>query len=156
MKLGFSGHRNVRVDDRWLKWIHKRFPVFGIWVHGGAHGFDNQVEVFARQNKIKTEIFLPEYDKYPAKTAPLTRNRQIVSDVNMMIFAWDGRQYGGTYYTLRYATEIGTPFINLPIVKKKTERQEKREQMTLEFKGSTKVESEKETLKRWNEGRNEK
>jgi len=131
MKLGFSGHRNRQVNLKWLEWARKRFPMFNVWVHGGAGGFDSQVERFAKQRGIKTEIHLPNYTLYPAKTAPLTRNRQIVAESNLMIFAWDGRKYGGTFYTMQYCAEVGTPFFVIPIIVKKTEKQQQLEQLTL-------------------------
>lgn len=117
LKLGFIGHRNVTVDHRWMVWIKTKFRRYPIWIHGGANGFDTQVDRFAKQYGIQTEVFLPEYDKYPSKTAPLTRNRQIATESDMMIFAWDGRSYGGTFYTMRYTSEIGVPFFVVPVDK---------------------------------------
>jgi hypothetical protein len=131
MKIGFSGHRDKSVDQKWLDWVRRRFNRVELWIHGGANGFDSQVERFAKQRGIKTTIYLPQYDLYPPKTAPLTRNRQIVTEANVMIIAWDGRHYGGTFYTMKYCAEIGRCFICIPVIMKKSEKQQQNDQLTL-------------------------
>jgi hypothetical protein len=113
--IGFTGHRNRQVDIRWLKWIlTKKFPNCRRWLHGGASGFDTQVDTFAKKNGITPEVFKPDYENYPAHTAPLTRNRHIVDQSDLIVACWDGRTTGGTFFTIRLAAQYGVPVMVLP------------------------------------------
>lgn len=135
MKLGFSGHRNIDIDPKWFIFLKRKFPLLTTWVHGDARnydkeysdviGLDQQVSMFLRDNKreLIEEKIKPDYTNHPAKTAPLTRNRHIVSMSSMMAIAWDGRKTGGTYYTLMYTIEVGKPVFLIPLPIRMTEKQ---------------------------------
>src|SRR4051812_14142274 len=99
--IGFTGHRNTITDEDELEKIHKKYPQ-AIWIHGDCpEGFDRQVRDYAKKHNIKQK-------KLPGKPGTyLSRNRQIVGYLeicNGILFTcYDGRTYGGTYYTVNYA-----------------------------------------------------
>ena len=103
MKIGFTGHRNKMVSHEDLEKLMIIYPG-STWIHGGAVGFDQQVESFANKNKIQQIVHHPDYKQY-GKAAPLIRNRKIVEDVDILIACWDGRKQGGTYYTINFASK---------------------------------------------------
>lgn len=106
MKIGFTGHRNAITTVKALEKIAKKFPG-AVWVHGGAGGFDSQVERWAQAHGITTEVRRPDYSK--GRAAPLIRNREIVSSVDVLFACWDGRARGGTAYTVSQAIATGRP-----------------------------------------------
>lgn len=116
MQLGFTGHRNKITTVFWFQKVFRLWPPGNntVWVHGGAEGFDSQVQDFAEIHGIETEIIQPDYDAYPKHLAPLARNRQIVNSVTAMVACWDGRDSGGTFYTMKYAASHGHPILVLP------------------------------------------
>ena len=75
-------------------------------MYGGAIGFDRQVEQYAFAHKITTWVILPEYDKY-GRQAPLIRDVDIVQKGELVVALYDGRKYGGTYFTLKKARDMG-------------------------------------------------
>lgn len=112
MKVAFTGHRDKIVDPRAFEDV----PKDALWVHGGAIGFDSQVEQYANYNNITTEIILPDYKRF-GKKAPLIRNHDIVKDADLLVTNYDGRQYGGTYYTVKLAEKLNIPILNIGGVK---------------------------------------
>jgi hypothetical protein len=112
IRIGFTGHRDRYVNLSDLDAIADEFPD-AIWVHGDAQGFDRQVRRYAETHGIEHEPHPPEDNKFPEdsawREAPLARNRQIVESVSILFACYDGRQSGGTYYTIRYARKIGKP-----------------------------------------------
>lgn len=77
-------------------------------VSGGARGADTYAREFAQRYDLPILEFLPQYDKYPPKVAPLMRNKQIVEACDCLIAFWDG-QSRGTKYTIDYARKRGKP-----------------------------------------------
>ncbi|MBO5852255.1 MAG: DUF2493 domain-containing protein [Clostridia bacterium] len=63
-------------------------------VSGGAYGIDSCARAYARQNGIKLTEFLPEYNRYPGKIAPLKRNIQIIEYADVVYAFWDGKSRG--------------------------------------------------------------
>jgi hypothetical protein len=104
--IGFTGHRNRVTEESELDLIAAENPG-AIWVHGGAIGFDTQVENYAKAHGIQTLVIRPDYKLYRAvpKQAPLIRNKIIVDQSQFMVACWDGRTHGGTWYTIQYAKE---------------------------------------------------
>jgi hypothetical protein len=74
-------------------------------MHGGAPGFDSQVEEFAKAHGIHQVIVRPNYLRYPPKVAPHVRNREIVDACDVLVTCWDGRKRGGTYQCREYARQ---------------------------------------------------
>lgn len=115
MRIGFTGHRDRFADERELDILREDHPG-AVWVHGGAPGFDTQVDDYAKAHGIDRDVKRPNY-KDPAvdpKRAPLLRNREIVDSVELLVACYDGQQTGGTAYTVRYAHEKGVELWILP------------------------------------------
>ena len=75
-------------------------------VSGGAKGIDTIAEKWARQKDYKTEIFLPEYDKYPGKLAPIIRNKTIMENsTHCIAFIKDSSK--GTLNAIENAEKLG-------------------------------------------------
>jgi len=105
MKILFTGHRDKILSEDQMDTIALVYPE-DTWVQGGAIGFDTQVKNYAQAHGIPTETYPPEYSRY-GRDAPLIRNREMVDMCKLVIACYDGRGYGGTYYTIRYAQRRG-------------------------------------------------
>lgn len=110
MNIGFTGHRDCIANEQSLLRIEERYPG-ATWIHGGAKGFDRQVDAIARLlGKVEGEtllIFKPNYELYKSTVAPILRNKAIVEDSNRIVACYDGRRKGGTYFTINYAKDKG-------------------------------------------------
>jgi hypothetical protein len=111
LKIGFTGHRDRLVERIWLDWIHTTWPG-ATWVHGGAIGFDTQVNDYAIEHGIPRQVKRPEY-KETRTGATFIRNREIVQETAFLCACYDGRLKGGAFYTVNYARKIGKPVILL-------------------------------------------
>ena len=116
MKIAFTGHRDKMVYEHTLDYIASKYPG-ATWVHGGAAGFDSQVEHYARSHGIPTEVIGPDYETYPPKEAPLERNKVIVDGADMLFACYDGRSRGGTAFTVNYARKVGKTVVILYVRK---------------------------------------
>jgi hypothetical protein len=115
--IAFTGHRDRNTTREALDNIMHLHPG-ATWVHGGAIGFDTQVAEYARAHGIPTVVIRPDYKKFAdrPKYAPLARNKEIV-DMSMCLYAcYDGRNVGGTKFTVNYAKEKGKLVYILPAV----------------------------------------
>lgn len=104
MYIAFTGHRDKLANEADLEKVLNDYPN-AIWVHGGAIGFDSQVEAFAGRHNIETIVIRPDYQRYGRK-APLIRNDEILEIGEILVALWDGRTSGGTYSTLRKAKAL--------------------------------------------------
>jgi len=77
------------------------------FVSGGAIGTDRLCKRYAEENNYKITEFLPDYEKYSGKVAPLKRNHQIVEAAQMLIAFTTGSS--GTAYTIKLAEKKGIP-----------------------------------------------
>ena len=111
MNIGFTGHRDRSVDVSYLAKIYEKYPD-SLWVHGGAQGFDAQVDGFAREMGITAKVIKPDYAA-GGRRAPLDRNDIMLSLVDFLVACYDGRIGGGTYYTVRQARKLGIPVMIL-------------------------------------------
>lgn len=103
--ISFTGHRDKLCADGELERINQMYPD-AIWVHGGAVGFDSQVQYFAERSHIPTMIIRPDYERYKGKLAPIMRNRLIVERGSVLIACYDGRKTGGTFFAIQYARKL--------------------------------------------------
>ena len=62
-------------------------------VSGGARGVDTIAENYAKEHKMKTAIFKPDWDKY-GKSAGMIRNADIIGKCDKCICIWDGESNG--------------------------------------------------------------
>ena len=105
MIIAFTGHRDKQTTEEFLDML----PKDALWVHGGAKGFDSQVENYAQRHNIKTKVIRPDYNKYTPKAAPLIRNKEIIRGADLLVACYDGRLYGGTFYTINLARQQNIP-----------------------------------------------
>ena len=86
-------------------------------ISGGANGVDRMAEKFAKEFKIKTKIFLPDWNKHGKAAGPI-RNKDIVENSDIVFAFWDG-QSRGTKKSIELAEKIGKKLyiyksINIP------------------------------------------
>jgi len=108
IRIAFSGHRDSVCDEVVLDRVADDYPG-ALWVHGGARGFDTQVEQYARRHGIQTEIVTPDYARW-GRIAPIIRNQSIVEGATVLVACYDGRDTGGTVSALGIAKRLRVPF----------------------------------------------
>ncbi len=91
-----------------------------LWIHGGAEGFDAQVELYAQEAGIKTEILPPRYNdpEVPARVAPFRRNDVIIDRSDVVVTCYDQLRWsGGTFYVWNKIVKDQAPpcFLITPI-----------------------------------------
>jgi hypothetical protein len=74
-------------------------------VSGGAKGADSLAERWAKENRVQTLIFHPNWDTY-GKKAGIMRNFDIIDSCDQLIAFWDQKSKG-TKQALDYARKIG-------------------------------------------------
>ena len=76
-------------------------------MHGGAEGFDTQVNdvalLLGKELGLTLRVVRPDYMLYHPKQAPLMRNMVIVNMVALLVACYDGRKTGGTHQCIDYA-----------------------------------------------------
>jgi len=107
-KLAFTGHRDRLANPDELRIATYKYRGYE-WVHGGAVGFDTQVNSLANVLGVKVTVIRPDYKTYPSKGGPLLRNEEIIKGAKLLIALYDGREKGGTYYTIEFAKKLGVP-----------------------------------------------
>ncbi len=75
-------------------------------VSGGARGIDTLAKDYAKRKGLKLTEFLPRYDLYPGKIAPLKRNEEIALYADAAVAFWDGKS-SGTEYTVKLFQKLG-------------------------------------------------
>lgn len=78
-------------------------------VSGGANGVDTLAEKWAKRNGIEFLAFLPQYEIYGGKYAPLKRDEDMVNYCDKLVCFWDGESKGAKYtmdYALRLSRKI--------------------------------------------------
>jgi hypothetical protein len=77
-------------------------------IHGGAKGFDTQVEAVCQKLHIQTEVWLPEYTLY-GNEAPLIRNDNMLQEKPDLVLVGlhNNKTHSGTLYTMKKAREAG-------------------------------------------------
>ena len=78
-------------------------------VSGGAKGADSLGEQYAKENGIKTTIFLPDW-KLHGKSAGFKRNVDIISNADVVVAFWDGVSKG-TKHSIELAKKQGKTII---------------------------------------------
>lgn len=93
MMIGVIGSRTFN-DYKLLSKVLDLYKNFDyIIVSGGANGADSLSEKYAKENNIKTNIYLPDWKKY-GKSAGFIRNNDIVNNSDIIIAFWDGKSKG--------------------------------------------------------------
>lgn len=107
MRIAIIGSRNFNdyslVSETLLPYKSK----ITLIVSGGAKGADSLGEYWAKQNNIKTLIFLPDWDKH-GKKAGFIRNEDIIKNCDGVIAFWD-EQSRGTAHSISLAQKYDKP-----------------------------------------------
>lgn len=106
MKVGVIGSRSFNDYDLLQSELRKITEITCI-VSGGAQGADILAERYARQNRIPTQIFYPDWQKF-GKRAGFLRNSDIVRNSELIIAFWNGES-NGTRDSIRKAKDLGIP-----------------------------------------------
>jgi len=83
LKLAVVGSRTITDKDfvfKTLDYFTKNVKEEIVVVSGGARGLDSLAADWAGSKGHKTEVYLPEYDKFPSKIAPIIRNKTIMEN----------------------------------------------------------------------------
>lgn len=82
-------------------------PKSTIIISGGARGVDRAAENAAKDRKLGTLIFYPDWT-VDGKSAGIKRNEKIVSYADELVAFWDG-QSRGTWNSIERARKKGIP-----------------------------------------------
>ena len=95
MKIAIVGSRTWKDEYAIADYIELLAddPGVDVIVSGGAVGVDSFAETWAKYYELKTEIYLPEWDKY-GKQAGIIRNQLIVDNSEKVVAFWDGKSKG--------------------------------------------------------------
>ena len=135
-KIGITGHRPERMKghekdiQQWitnqLKRLKKQNKTIML-ITGVAKGVDQIAALAAIQQGIQMKSYFPYKHKlcsleqyivdnsfetryqsdYYQKGCYFNRDRRIVDDCDLLLVVWDGKPWGGTYYTYEYALKQG-------------------------------------------------
>ena len=115
MKIAISGSRNFADQNKINEVLDKYKDICTLIIHGGCqNSADTLCEIWAQNNKIKTEIIKPNYIKYPSKAAPIIRNKIIVDKADILITFWN-KVSKGTKSTIDFAINKGIETIIIEI-----------------------------------------
>lgn len=96
MKLAIIGSRDF-TDYELLKTTLEPYKSkVTLMVSGGAKGADSLGEQWAKENNIKTLIFLPDWATH-GKRAGIIRNKDIINNCDGAIAFWDGQSKGTSH-----------------------------------------------------------
>ena len=71
------------------------------FIHGGARGIDSMADNILKSMSLPVKVYLSDYQSYGIK-APLVRDRQMVTDCDMVVAFWNFKSHG-TKFTIDYA-----------------------------------------------------
>ena len=74
-------------------------------ISGGARGADMLGERYAAENGYKIEKHLPDWKRY-GRSAGIIRNREMVTEADLVICFWDGESRG-TRSTIEFSKRLG-------------------------------------------------
>jgi YspA, cpYpsA-related SLOG family len=75
-------------------------------IHGGARGADNIAARWAYNNKQKTEVYYPDWNKY-GKAAGILRNKDMLDTGVDVVVAFPRGAARGTKHMIKIAEEAG-------------------------------------------------
>ena len=104
MRVAIIGSRDFNDYELVQKTLNPVKEKITLIVSGGARGADSLGARYAKDNQIETSIFIPDWDKH-GKSAGYIRNKDIVSNCDVVIAFWDG-QSKGTQHSFKLAKEL--------------------------------------------------
>lgn len=116
MRVALVGSREWPLIDV-IRQVVKSLDPHDIVVSGGARGADTMAKNLAEKRGLKTDIYIPDWDKYhvPGKKNPagFIRNKEIVNNsdrvVAFVLVDENGEGTGGTMNTVSLARKAGKP-----------------------------------------------
>lgn len=106
--IGSRGFNDYQFFVEKLEYLLQNLSDFSFCSGGASTGGDALIKRYCQENDLKLTEYLPEYDKYPGKVAPIKRNHTIVENSDMLIAFFDGSSKG-TSYTIKLAEKKGIP-----------------------------------------------
>lgn len=108
--FGSRRHLYLTLDE-----IHAE-KTFSLLINGGAQGADFYAKLWAIENDIPVQLFLPEWRKY-GRSAGIIRNRQMLDEGRPeLVIAFPGGRGTGSMVTLAKLGNV--PVIEVPHVTK--------------------------------------
>ena len=105
IKIAVIGSRSFS-DYKFMCSILDHYDIKKI-ISGGARGADTLGKMYANDNGIDIQEFLPDWEKL-GKKAGMIRNRDIIDACNEVIAFWNGESKG-TKHAIGHAEEKGKP-----------------------------------------------
>ncbi len=108
IRLAIVGTREYSNYEEFEKIVDQHIGDIGrpaFIVSGGARGIDSLAERYAKEHKINTEIYHPDWKRH-GKAAALIRNTDIISNATHVL-ALPGPSSRGTYDAIRKAIDRG-------------------------------------------------
>ena len=115
MKTIIAGSRNITDVKVVTRAIERSGIKISLVLSGKAKGVDILGELWARENNISVEGFLPDWKRY-GRAAGLKRNIEMIENADALIAIWDGKSRG-TAHTIKEARKKGI-FVFVEISKK--------------------------------------
>jgi len=98
MKLIIAGSRHIEASTDLIEEAILHFGIDELnieeIVSGGAEGVDAGGELYADMIGEKKKKFLPDYDTFDKKQAPLERNTEMAEYADALLLIWDGQSHG--------------------------------------------------------------
>lgn len=143
MKVAVTGHRLERIkgkEQEIRKWLLEQIQILVknnnevILIDGMAEGVDQIAAATALNNGAQLSCYFPYRKKLYGIQAALAekaaevrflydeywdgcyieRDYRMVDDCDVLIVVWDGKPWGGTYYTYQYALDRNRKIIMFP------------------------------------------
>lgn len=107
MKLAIIGSRKFNNKVILNKVLNEYVDKVNLVISGGAFGADFMGEEWAKENKIETSIFKPDWEKF-GKSAGFIRNQDIVKNSDEVVAFWDGKSKG-TEHSIKLCERLKIP-----------------------------------------------
>ena len=105
MKTIIAGSRGIKDMEIIIKAIEKSGIKISTVLSGRAKGVDILGELWAMENNIPVESFLPDWKRF-GRGAALKRNIEMINNADALIAIWDGKSKG-TAHTIKKARKKG-------------------------------------------------
>ena len=107
MKVAIIGSRGFNDYELVKKTLGPVKEKITLIVSGGARGADTYGAMYAQEIGVPVQIFLPDWETYK-RSAGYIRNKEIVSNSDVVIAFWDGIS-NGTQHSFKLAKELNKP-----------------------------------------------